>query len=98
MLPSRNIFFGLQVLFLLSIRAAARKWRDTGGGIILEEAWTIPELLYQIRLVSTNPFSPFFWANAPRDSNTTIAIGADINIASFIQYLTRQIFTLRWHC
>ena len=30
--------------------------RDSGGSIILEEAWTIHDLLFQIRFVSTNPF------------------------------------------
>ena len=85
MLPPKKIFFSLQVLFLLSFRAVARKWRDNGGGIIFEEAWTIPELLFQIRFVSSNPFSLFlFFANAFRDSNTTIATGTNIHIASFV--------------
>ena len=57
MLPSRLFFFGLEVLFFHSFPAVARKWRDTGGGIIMEEAWTIPELLFQIRFTSINPFS-----------------------------------------
>ena len=84
MVPSRNFFFGLQVLFLLSFRAVARKWRDTGGGIIMEEAWTIPELLFQIRFTSINSFSLYFFANVFRDSNTTIAIGTNIDITLFI--------------
>ena len=49
----KSFFVGFQVLlFLLSFQAvASRKWRDTGGGIILEEAWTIPDLLFQVRFV-----------------------------------------------
>ena len=90
MLPSRNFFFCLQVLFLLSFQAVARKWRDTGGGIIMEEAWTIPELLFQIRFTSTRLRCNFCFANVLRDSNTTIAIGTNINIALFISYLTTQ--------
>ena len=84
MFPSRNFFLSLQVLFLLSFQAVARKWRDTGGGIIMEEAWTIPELLFQIRFTSTRLRCNFFFANVLRDSNTTIAIGTNINIALFI--------------
>ena len=85
MSPSKNFFFQvglqIQILSVLSFQTVARKWRDTGGGIIMEEAWTIPELLFQVRFVSTNPFS-LFSANAPRDSNTIIARGTHIN-ASF---------------
>jgi hypothetical protein len=36
---------------------AARKWADSGtGAIALEEAWTIPELLYQIQCVLYDSF------------------------------------------
>ncbi|KAF8968795.1 hypothetical protein BDZ97DRAFT_1755084 [Flammula alnicola] len=40
----------LLILLLLasSPRLFARKWRDTGGTIVLEEAWTIPELVDQV--------------------------------------------------
>ncbi|KAF9442821.1 amidohydrolase 2, partial [Macrolepiota fuliginosa MF-IS2] len=47
----RPLLFGLYILcFLCSLPSAlSRKWRDTGTGtIILEEAWTIPELIVQV--------------------------------------------------
>ncbi|KAF8153948.1 amidohydrolase 2 [Crassisporium funariophilum] len=53
MLPiyKRNIFY-LTLFFAPCI--TARKWRDSGSGsIIFEEAWTIPELLFQIGSVFT---------------------------------------------
>ncbi|KAF8809855.1 amidohydrolase 2 [Phlegmacium glaucopus] len=46
MFPSKQTSLGL--LFLLSSGTVARNWHDTGGGIILEEAWTIPDLLFQV--------------------------------------------------
>jgi 2,3-dihydroxybenzoate decarboxylase len=56
-------FYLFPVLFALYLavasvhRVSARRWRDSGtGAIVLEEAWTIPELLYQMQYVNDRIF------------------------------------------
>ena len=84
MLSSKQIFhFGF--LFLLSSATVARKIQNTGGGIVFEEAWTIPELTFQIRFVSNQPllFSPFVTNRAHATIVTTqLPLVRTINIAS----------------
>ena len=55
MFPSKQFYFGL-LLSLFSSCVVAIKWRDTGGSIALEEAWAIPELMYQVKSVQTSLF------------------------------------------
>ncbi|KAF5329480.1 hypothetical protein D9619_009128 [Psilocybe cf. subviscida] len=42
-----KLFWLPAFVYLPAVCLAKRNWRDTGGTIILEEAWTIPELLFQ---------------------------------------------------
>lgn len=53
----QNIMFFLTLsiftsIFLSANSVQARKFRDTGGTIVFEEAWTIPELTFQVVYVS----------------------------------------------
>ena len=56
-------FYLLPVLLTLGTIASVssamvRKWRDTEtGAITLEEAWTIPALLYQMQYVTDRIFT-----------------------------------------
>jgi len=47
MLTLSLVRFLILIAFALE-GANARKWRDTGGTIILEEAWTPLDLLFQV--------------------------------------------------
>ncbi|KAF8890785.1 hypothetical protein BD779DRAFT_249261 [Infundibulicybe gibba] len=43
----------LFILAIVSNPVASRKWRDTGGSIVLEEAWTVPALAGQINAAAS---------------------------------------------
>ena len=78
MFPSKQFYFGL-LLSLLSSCVVAIKWRDTGGSIALEEAWTIPELMYQVKSVQIL----FMLIISPtHHSDTIVFIGIHIDVAS----------------
>ncbi|KAF9476899.1 hypothetical protein BDN70DRAFT_922969 [Pholiota conissans] len=65
----------LPLLLVLSFSqlVPAREWRNSGTGtIVLEEAWTIPELLDAAARVATGHLT---FTVAKRFSNTTIAVG-----------------------
>jgi hypothetical protein len=50
LLTTLSAFYFTSFAFVESV--ATRKWRNSGtGAIALEEAWTIPELLYQMQYV-----------------------------------------------
>jgi hypothetical protein len=42
-----KLFWLRALVYLPAFCLAKRNWHDTGGTIVMEEAWTIPELLFQ---------------------------------------------------